>query len=88
MTPPVKLEAEVVKVILEACVNETTLSELRYLLGHASLSYHILKKCLFFLIEYDLISYKGCDRVFVITKDGWDVLSKTTRSGINKIALE
>jgi predicted transcriptional regulator len=88
MTRPRKLEAEVVEIILEACANETTFSELRYLLSYASLPRHTLKKYLFFLIEYDLISYEGRDKVFVITKDGWNVLSMTARTGINKIALE
>jgi predicted transcriptional regulator len=88
MTRPLKLEAEVVEIILEACANETTFSELRYLLSYVSLPRHTLKKYLFFLIEYDLISYEGRDKVFVITKDGWNVLSMTARTGTNKIALE
>jgi predicted transcriptional regulator len=88
VTKSLKLEAELVEIILEASANETTFSELRYLLSYAGLPHHTLKKYLFFLIEYNLICYEGRDKVFVITKDGWNVLSTAARTGIKKIALE
>ena len=88
MTKSLKLEAELVEVILQACANETTFSELSYLLAYAYLRRDILKRYLFFLIEYDLIPYRGCDKVFVITKKGWDVLSTASRTSIKSIVLE
>jgi predicted transcriptional regulator len=88
VTRSLKLEAELVEIILEASANETTFSELRYLLSYAGLPHHTLKKYLFFLIEYNLICYEGRDKVFVITKDGWNLLSTTARTGVKKIALE
>jgi hypothetical protein len=65
-----KLEADLVGIILEACANETTFSEPRYIIGYTYLSCHNLRKYLFYLIEYDLISYQGQDKIFVITKNG------------------
>jgi predicted transcriptional regulator len=88
LTRSLKLEAELVEVILEACANETTFSELGYLLDYAYLPRDTLKRYLFFLIEYDLISYNGRNRVFVITKKGWDILSTASRTGIKSIVLE
>ena len=88
MTKSLKLEAELVEVILQACANETTFSELSYLLAYAYLRRDILKRYLFFLIEYDLVSYRGCDKVFVITKKGWDLLSTASRTSIKSIVLE
>jgi predicted transcriptional regulator len=88
LTRSLKLEAELVEVILEACANETTFSELGYLLDYAYLPRDTLKRYLFFLIEYDLISYNGRNKVLVITKEGWDVLSTASRTGIKSIVLE
>jgi predicted transcriptional regulator len=88
MTKSLNLEADLVEVILEACANETTFSELGYLLDYAYLRQDTLKRYLFFLIEYDLILYEGRDKVFVITKKGWDVLSTASRTGIKSIVLE
>ena len=88
MAGSLKLQAELVEVILEACANETTFSELGYLLDYAYLRRDTLKRYLFFLIEYDLISYEGRNRVFVITKKGWDILSTASRTGIKSIVLE
>jgi hypothetical protein len=88
LTRSLKLEAELVEVILEACANETIFSELSYLLDYAYLPRDTLKRYLFFLIEYDLISYDGRNKVFVITKQGWDVLSTASRTSIKSIVLE
>jgi hypothetical protein len=88
MTKSLKLEAELVEVILEACANETTFRELSYLLDYAYLPRDTLKKYLFFLIEYDLISYDGREKFFAITKKGWNVLSTASRTSIKSILLE
>jgi predicted transcriptional regulator len=88
MMKSLKLQANLVQVILEACANETTFSELGYLLDYAYLRRDTLKRYLFFLIEYDLISYRGGDKIFVITKKGWDVLSTASRTDLKSIVLE
>ena len=88
MTKSLKLQADLVEVILEDFANETTFIELSYLLDYAYLRQDILKRYLFFLIEYDLISYRGCDKIFVITEKGWDVLSTASRTDIKSIVLE
>jgi hypothetical protein len=63
-----ELEAIIVEQILAICVNGARFSELRDATQRvASFSRFILKKYLFHLIEYGIISYQGQSQVYVIT---------------------
>ena len=58
-----KLEAVIVEQILVVCVNRTRFNELFDTIRRiTSFSRYILKKYLFHLIEYGIISYKGEDQ--------------------------
>jgi predicted transcriptional regulator len=68
-----RLDVKIVESILEAYANEATILKLLYI---ARISYHTLKKYLFYLIEYDCISYHGEERVYNIRYEGWKLLSE------------
>jgi predicted transcriptional regulator len=65
------LDGNLIQSILEACSNETSISEML----NAGASYHTIKKCLFYLIEFGMISYNGEKRVYYIKYEGWNLLS-------------
>ena len=68
-----RLDVKIVESILKACANEATILKLLYI---ARISYHSLKKYLFYLIEYDCITYQGEERAYKIGYEGWKLLSE------------
>jgi hypothetical protein len=89
------LEAVFVEQILQACLSQASLSELRNIIRGMmpSLSTHGLKKYLFYLTEYYLITYHGQNQVFVLTCEGLDLLymikkeKKTSNKSIKDIII-
>ena len=70
----------IVEQILVVCVNRTRFNELfDTILTIASFPRYILKKYLFHLIEYSIISYQGKNQVYVITRTGLELLSIVNR---------
>jgi predicted transcriptional regulator len=65
------LDGNVIQSIQEACSNEASISEML----NAGASSHTIKKCLFYLIEFGMISYNGEKRVYYIKYEGWNLLS-------------
>src|ERR687897_2962624 len=71
-----ELEAIIVDQILAICINGARFNELKDVTQRvASFSRYILKKYLFYLIEYGIISYQGQNQVYVITWEGLNLLS-------------
>src|SRR5215216_7953872 len=71
-----ELGAIIVEQILGVCVNKARFNELKDATQRvASLSRYSLKKYLFYLIEYGIISYQGQNQVYVITWEGLNLLS-------------
>jgi hypothetical protein len=65
---------DIVEYILLLCAAEVTFDDLMQ--SMISASPIILKKYLFYLIDYDLISYNGEKRTYLIKGKGLKVLSK------------
>jgi hypothetical protein len=65
---------DIVEYILLLCVVETKFDDLMRLMISSSPT--ILKKYLFYLIDYDLISYSGQKRVYLIKDKGLELLSR------------
>ena len=75
-----ELKAIIVEQILVVCVNRTRFNELFDIVRRInSLPRYILKKYLFQLIEYGIISYQGENHVYVITRTGLELLSIVNR---------
>ena len=75
-----ELKATIVEQILVVCVNGTRFNELFDTLRRiSSFSRYTLKKYLFLLIEYGIISYQGENQVYIITRTGLDLLSIINR---------
>ena len=75
-----ELKAIIVEQILVVCVNRTRFNELFDIVRRiTSLPRYILKKYLFQLIEYGIISYQGENQVYVITRTGLELLSIVNR---------
>ena len=71
-----ELEAIIVERILAMCVKGASFNELKDAIQRiASFSRYILKKYLFYLIEYGIISYQGQNQVYVIMWEGLNLLS-------------
>ena len=71
-----ELEAIIVEQILAISINGAGFNELKDATQRvASFSRYILKKYLFYLIEYGIISYQGQNQVYVITWEGLNLLS-------------
>jgi hypothetical protein len=64
---------DIVEYILLLCAGETTFDDLMQLMISSSPT--ILKKYLFYLIDYDLISYSGQKQVYLIKDKGLELLS-------------
>jgi predicted transcriptional regulator len=71
---------DIVEYILLLCAPEATFDDLMQLMTASSSA--VLKKYLFFLIDYDLILYNGQKRVYVIKDKGFQVLSRIIESKI------
>jgi predicted transcriptional regulator len=89
-----ELQAVIVEQILVVCVNRIRFNEFFDTLRKiTSFSRYILKKYLFHLIEYGIISYKGENQVYVITRTGLELLSimnrerKTTQLDFKDIVI-
>ena len=65
---------DVVEYILLLCAGEVTFDDLMQQMISSSPT--ILKKYLFYLIDYDLISYSGQKQVYHIKDKGLELLSK------------
>jgi hypothetical protein len=65
---------DIVEYILLLCAGEVTFDDLMQLMISSSPT--ILKKYLFYLIDYDLISYSARKRVYYIKDIGLELLSK------------
>jgi hypothetical protein len=78
-----ELKAIIVEQILVVCVNRTRFYELFDTLRRiTSFSRYTLKKYLFLLIEYGIISYQVENQVYVITRQDWNYcLLWTERKG-------
>jgi hypothetical protein len=74
------LRQKIVEYILLLCAPEAKLDDLMQLITASSST--LLKKYLFFLIDYDLILYNGQKRVYVIKDKGLQVLSRIIESKI------
>jgi predicted transcriptional regulator len=70
-----ELEAIIVEQILAICINGARFNELKDAIQKvASFSHYILKKYLFYLIEYGIISYQGQNQMYIITWEGLNLL--------------
>jgi hypothetical protein len=65
---------DIVEYILLLCVQGATFDDLMQLM--ISPSPELLKKYLFYLIDYDLILYNGLKQVYMIKDRGLEVLSR------------
>jgi hypothetical protein len=75
-----KLLGVIVESILIYCINESSISELMSKIQKIlPLSITTIKNYLFFLIDYELISYNGKEQIYQIEKDGFDLLYKINR---------
>ncbi len=69
------LQAAIVEPILMACLEECSVCELSCKIQTIlPLPYSLLKKYLFYLINYDLLSYNGQRQVYIIEEGGLDLL--------------
>ena len=79
--PP--LVAAIVEPILEGCVSEASLLELTCVLQRLlPTPSNTLKKYLFYLIEYDMVAYRGQKGAYVITYNGLSLLFEIKREKI------
>jgi predicted transcriptional regulator len=70
--PEVNVDADMVKQILETCTYGATIVKLTK--NIRDLPYYILKKYLFYLVTFGLISYRGKGRLYKITDKGYELL--------------
>jgi len=70
-----KLRAVVVESILTSCVNGVSICKLSLKIQRISpLPHRDLKRCLFYLINYELVSYDGQRQLFITEEGGLDLL--------------
>lgn len=90
-----KLEAKLVALLLRATIKGLATSDIDKLIRNStsssgyisSLTMHIIKKYLYYLIEYGLILYDGTNQVFVIKNSGINLLAIIIMS-IKKYSLD
>ena len=71
-----KLRADIIESILISCSKGESIECLSYKDKKLALyNKNSIKKYLFFLIEFGLISYKGQKQIFIIEKRGHDLLN-------------
>ena len=68
----VHMDVTMVQQVLESCIEETNI--VRIAKKARILSYYNLKKYLFYLLTFDLISYNGKKKIYRITKNGKKLL--------------
>ena len=71
---------DIVEYILLLCAGEATFDDLMRMM--ISSSHMILKKYLFYLIDYDIISYNGQRRTYSVSDKGLEVLSRMIENKI------
>lgn len=78
-----ELQATIVEPILKSCVNKSSILEISWKVQTMlSLPSYIIKNYLFYLIDYEVVSYDGQKRIFTITDGGYellDMIEKETR---------
>jgi len=89
-----KLRADIIESILIYCIKgEPNLDRLYKNQKVLPIKQNIIKKYMFFLIEFGLISYNGQKQIFTIEERGWDLLNiiedeKTNnKTGIQNIII-
>ena len=71
-----ELQGSIVEPILLLCIDGSSFYEIASSLGESLLiSSNMIKRYLFYLISYDLVSYNGQKRVFTIEIGGFKILS-------------
>ena len=70
--PEIHIDANLVQQILETCINGATIIKLTK--KTRDLPYCVLKKCLFYLITFGLVSYQGEKRIYKLTSNGFEIL--------------
>jgi hypothetical protein len=84
-----ELHATIVEPILLLCINKSSMFEISWKMRTMlSLHSYIIKNHLFYLIEYEVISYDCHKRTFAITDGGYELLEtieKETRQENNDI---
>ena len=71
---------DIVEYILLLCAGEATFDDLMRMMIPSS--HVILKKYLFYLIDYDIISYNGQRRTYSVSDKGLEVLSRMIENKI------
>jgi predicted transcriptional regulator len=76
--------AVIIERILQSCIYGSYIYELGNVIQSINSSSHdTLKKYLFHLIEYELISYDGQKQMYIIADEGLDLLDWITREKMN-----
>jgi len=84
-----KLQGFIVEPILMLCIDGSSFYEIASSLGESLLiSSNMIKRYLFFLINYDLVSYNGQKRVFTIEIGGIKILSLIDNEKKEKTRIE
>lgn len=82
-----KLKAVIVEHILKYCVNGVSICELLCSIQSTlPLEYKTLKKYLFYLINYELVSYDGQKQSYMTEDGGFDLLHMINKE--KKMAVE
>jgi hypothetical protein len=75
-----KLKAVIVESILVYCLDGASIWELSFEIQRIMpLPYNALKKYLFYLISYEILSYDGQRQVYLIEDGGYDLLDTINR---------
>jgi hypothetical protein len=75
-----KLQGVIVEPILVYCINGISICELSFEIQRViPLPYKALKKYLFYLINYELLSYDGQSQVYLTEDGGFDMLNAINR---------
>jgi hypothetical protein len=75
-----KLQAFIIEFILLLYINGVSVCELSFeMQTRLPFPYKTLKKYLFYLVNYELLSYDGQKQVYVTEEGGFDLLDKIDR---------
>jgi len=81
-----KLKASIIEPILLLCINGISIYELSFEIQRIlPIPYNALKKYLFYLVSYELISYNGQRQIFVTEDGGLDLLYKIHKEKQNTL---
>ena len=82
---PPELQTLIIEYIMYNSIAKVSFSDLLYKIQKKlPVSSFILKKCLYYLIEYGLLSYEGKTQKFVMTDEGFHLLFIINNDNINK----